>query len=81
MEMKMEMKITRINNKFHARLLSDTGEVLDEMACTLKADIGHICREMLRWQDKMGNTTEWTRSARERQQKSTPVGKILYIKR
>jgi hypothetical protein len=50
----MKTKITKINNKFHARLFDDTGKLIDEMACELKADIGIICREMLRWYDKGG---------------------------
>lgn len=62
----MEIKVTRINGEFHARLFE--GErLLDEMSCKNKSDIGWICREMLRWQDKLGNSNSWTTKARERQ--------------
>lgn len=42
-----EIKVTKINKRFHARLIVN-GAIHDEMACSLKRDIGHICREMLR---------------------------------
>lgn len=74
----MFIKVTRIKNRWHARLKE--GEIiLDEMACSLKQDIGWICREMLRWQDKTGNSNEWTSSARRRQI-SPPIGKVWYQK-
>lgn len=61
----MDIKVTRIGKRWHARLM-EAGIVLDEMACVVKEDIGWICREMLRWQDKCGNGNEWTASARVR---------------
>ena len=74
----MKIKVTRINNRYHARLTQDD-VILDEMACSDKQDIGWICREMLRWQDKLGNTTAWTFSARERHNSDPkPIGKIWY---
>ena len=74
----MEIKVTKIDKRWHARLLED-GKILDEMACLAKQDIGWICREMLRWQDKMGNTNAWTSSARKRQI-TNPIGKIWFQK-
>jgi hypothetical protein len=72
----MEIKVTRIKNRFHARLFI-SGKVLDEMACQLKQDIGWICREMLRWADKTGFGNKWTNAARMRQQGSH-LGRVWY---
>lgn len=74
----MEIKVRNTNGVFHARLYEGT-LLLDEMSCKLKEDIGWICREMLRWQDKMGNSNDWTTSARKRQIKK-PSGKVKYIR-
>lgn len=73
----METRVTNIGNRYHARLFSDDGQVLDEMACVLKSDIGWICREMLRWQDKLGNYNEQTRFARKKHVVA-PVGRVWY---
>lgn len=74
----MKIKVTLINNRYHARLTQDDN-LLDEMACAEKQDIGWICREMLKWQDKLGNSTPWTVSARERHNLDPkPTGKIWY---
>jgi hypothetical protein len=73
----MEIKVTNINKQYHARLYSDDGKVLDEMACKVKSSIGWICREMLRWQDKLGNVSAWTSSARNKQE--NPPSDVKYI--
>ena len=71
-----EIKVTRINNRWHARLIQD-GTVLDEMACSHQADIGRISREMLTWYDKVGGSSEYASKVRSRY--SDPyVGKIWY---
>ena len=76
----LKIKVTRINNKWHARLINtETNEILDEMACTKRQDIGWICREMLRWHDKLGGTSQLASAARKRQQ-SKIVGKVWYRK-
>lgn len=74
----MEIKVRNINSEYHARLY-EGNTLLDEMSCSLKEDIGFICREMLRWQDKLGNTNAWTSFSRKRQVQK-PKGKIRYIK-
>ena len=61
----LEIKVRRIGSRWHARLYVDD-LVYDEMACTDKRDIGHICRIMLRWLDKSGYGNQWTASARRR---------------
>ena len=75
----MYIKVTRIKNNYHARLYNQDGRILDEMACKEKQDIGYICREMLRWQNKMGNVTPWTDSARRRQ-KQDFIGKVWKVR-
>jgi hypothetical protein len=71
-----EIKVTRIKDRWHGRLILDE-KVLDEMACDTSEDIGWICREMLRWYDKMGGTSQFASEARDRQV-STPIGKVWY---
>jgi hypothetical protein len=75
----MEVKVTKIGGDYHARLIDKNGKILDEYACKEKEDIGWISREMLRWQDKMGNSTPQTRAARKRQT-GNPVGKVWKVK-
>ena len=70
------IKVTRIGNRWHARLLLDES-VIDEMSCELKCDIGWICREMLRWYSKIGGVSLLAESARNRQT-AAPTGKVRY---
>ncbi len=75
----LDIKVTSINGRFHARLLNtDTGKVLDEMACTLRCDIGFICNYMLRWHDKLGGTSPMAQASRDRNKFRCPEGKIIY---
>jgi hypothetical protein len=73
----MDVKVTKINDRWHARLLNQTGDILDEMACDTQSDIGWICREMMRWQDKGGNFNSQTIHARANHEVG-PQGKIWY---
>lgn len=61
----LEVKVTNINGVYHARVI-ENGKVLDEMSCTETTSIGWMCREMLRWQDKLGNHTAFTSASRKR---------------
>ena len=72
----LDIKVTKIRNRWHARLL-DGSKILDEMACISKLDIGWICREMLRWYDKNGGVSKFALAARERQ-RGFPTDKIWY---
>lgn len=73
--MNIVIKTTKIKNRWHARLIVDD-KIFDEMACSLREDIGWICREMLRWLDKTGGN-EFTSAARKRH--ITPAkGNIWY---
>ena len=51
----LETKVTKINGRYHCRILKDN-KVCDEMACTLKEDIGFCIRSMLRMYDKCGGS-------------------------
>ena len=71
-----EIKVTKINKRWHARLYFDD-KVVDEMACNCSEDIGFICKEMLRMFQKMGGNSQYADKARHR--KSTvrsPASKI-----
>ena len=68
--------VTKINNRWHARMIVDD-IVQDEMACENRADIGWICREMLRWFDKGGGCSNFASAARHRQ-KTGAQGKVWY---
>ena len=76
-DQQLEIKVTRINNRYHARLINaTTQEVLDEMACQLRRDVGWISREMLRWHSKLGNQSKFAEAARDRQNNSVlPAGR------
>jgi hypothetical protein len=56
--------------------------VRDEMACELRIDIGYICRQLLRWDDKCGGVSLYASNSRDRLSKETnrgkPMGKIWY---
>jgi hypothetical protein len=78
-----EIKVTKINGRWHARLLEGT-IVNSEMACARQEDIGYICRELLRWYDKYGGDSTHASKSRERlNTKETniltrPLGKIWH---
>ncbi len=77
--MEPEIKVTRIANRWHARM-TVAGEIRDEMACELRVDIGWICREMLRWHQKLGGRSAFASAARKRQTVSGAKGKIWWRK-
>ena len=70
------IKVTRIGKQWIAVLTVGSKE-RDRMACKLKSDIGWMCREMLRWYDKLGGNSAWAASARRRQ-KGSPIGKVWH---
>ena len=74
--MEPEIKVTKIKNRWHARMIIDD-VVRDEMACENRVDIGWICREMLRWFVKGGGRSEFASAARKRQQ-SGAQGQVWY---
>jgi hypothetical protein len=47
------------------------------MACSYKQDIGFICREMMRWEDKLNGGDKYTSFSRRNQ--TTNIGKYWII--
>lgn len=60
-----EVTVRNINGNYHCRVLVN-GEVNQEAVCYRKRDIGYTCRNLLRWEDKCGNISEFARASRER---------------
>lgn len=77
-ETKIDIKVTKIGQRYHARLLQDDGTILDEMACISRLDIGWICKEMLRWFDKNGGISKFAMASRKRKRDARPVDKVWY---
>lgn len=77
-ETKLDIKVTKIGQRYHARLYKHDGTILDEMACRTRLDIGWICREMLRWFDKNGGISKFAMASRKRQRNAAPVDKVWY---
>lgn len=80
--MEPEIKVTKINDRWHARLTYE-GKIYDEMACDQRIDIGYICRVMMRWFDKNGGCSKVASDSRSRlNQKPTnhrgPFGRVWY---
>lgn len=71
------IKVTRIKNRYHSRLIAGGIAVVREMACVNKCDIGWISREILRWYDKLGGVSKFAAAARVRQ-RGKPIGKVWY---
>ena len=77
----LSVEVKRINNRWHARVLKNDSQILDEMACERREDIGWICREMLRWVDKNGfDADKFSESARKRKNEDScqTLGKVWY---
>jgi hypothetical protein len=81
--MEPEIKVTKIKNRWHARLIED-GKVHSEMACDLREDIGYLCRNLLRWYDKCGGVSIYAHKSRQRwnsKQEANrwyPVGRVWH---
>jgi hypothetical protein len=56
-----EIKITHIGKRWHACLYHNN-ILIDEMACELKVDINIICKELLRWYNKIGDSSSMDRN-------------------
>ncbi len=77
---KLSTKVTNINDRYHIRLLNEDN-VINEMACELKLDIGWCCREMLRWHQKLGGNSKMAEASRNRQKKKySPKRKSMVSK-
>lgn len=59
------VKVTKIGKGWNIRVLID-GAVNQELRVYDPRDIGTAAREMLRWEDKCGNWSDYARASRER---------------
>lgn len=73
----LSVKVTRINEIYHARLYRN-GQVFDEAACRDRRDIGFIIHWMLRMYDKCVGDSPMADAARHRKWNLVPVGRIWY---
>ena len=64
-EVEHEVSVRNINGKYHCRVFTN-GELNQEAVCYSKRNIGYTCRNLLRWEDKCGNFSEFAGAARER---------------
>ncbi len=74
---KLGIKVVSMGDRWVGTLTVDE-QPFNRMACNLKQDIGWMCREMLRWYDKLGGDSAWARAARARQT-DAPVGKVWNV--
>ena len=71
----LSVKVTKINKNYHARLFVN-GKIGSEWACRNRRDIGYICRQLLRWYDKMGGVSTYAEKSRHRGKTSVPIGTV-----
>ena len=60
-----KVKVTRIGEGWNVRIFTNN-EVSQEMRVFDRSRIGVVAREMLRWEDKCGNFSDLSESARKR---------------
>jgi hypothetical protein len=63
-----EVTVKNIGGKFHCRVFLN-GKLNQEAVCESRSDIGFTCRDLLRWEDKCGNISEFAGAARKRMNK------------
>lgn len=68
-ECEHEVTVRCINGRYHVRIFLN-GVLNQEAVCESKADIGWTARNLLRWEDKCGNISDFATSARERLNRS-----------
>lgn len=60
-----EIRVTHLGNKWGVRCLTN-GDVNQEIRVHCRQDIGVAAAEMLRWEDKCGNFSNYASACRER---------------
>lgn len=68
-----EVKVTRIGEGWNVRVYTN-GEVSQEVRVFDRSRIGIVAREMLRWEDKCGNLSQFASNARNRTGRKLAVG-------
>lgn len=64
-EVTHEVKVTRIGDVYHCRVFTN-GELNQEAIAEDQSQIGYVCKDLLRWEDKCGNISAYATSARSR---------------
>jgi hypothetical protein len=65
-EVKHEIKVTHLGKGLYGCRCYLNGILNQESEPVPKSMIGEVCRDMLRWEDKMGNYSPYATRARER---------------
>lgn len=60
-----EVRVTRMQDGYGVRVFTN-GVLNQEMLAEDRSEIGAAARDMLRWEDKCGNISEFASAARER---------------
>ncbi len=71
------IKVTSFGGKFFGvRCVGPTGKVFMTETVKTSEDIGDVCREMLRWWDKLGGSSKYASDSRHRGFKKAMKRKI-----
>jgi hypothetical protein len=60
-----EVKVNRIGNVYHCQVFTN-GVLNQEAIANDRSEIGYVCKNLLRWEDKCGNISAFASSARKR---------------
>jgi len=64
------IKVTSFGGKFFGvRCFSPAGKVFDSQVAKTREEVGDICRDMLRWWDKLGGSSRYASNSRDRNAK------------
>jgi len=64
-EVTHEVKVNRIGNVYHCQVFTN-GVLNQEAIAKNQSEIGFVCKDLLRWEDKCGNISNFASSARRR---------------
>lgn len=67
-EVSREVTVKNINDSFNIRVFVN-GILNQEARCKTRSEIGKVSRDLLRWENKMGNISDLSVFARERSNK------------
>jgi len=60
-----EVKVNRIGDVYHCQVFTN-GILNQEAIAENQSEIGYVCKDLLRWEDKCGNLSAFASSARAR---------------
>ena len=62
----MKVKVTRLGTGYGCILTDADGIEVDRQTARTRREIGAVCRDMLRWQSKLGSSDPFADAARVR---------------